>query len=407
MQGLCLALALKQLNIPCDVYEKRSSSHKQGAAIILSPNALRILDSLGVYERIRKQGFNFKALTYKNEAGETTDAYYFGHAELYGYDSLRIDRHVVINALLAVLREHGTTVNYEKQFSHIISETAESVAFAFADGTEASAPFLIGADGVHSIVRKQIFPSSEATYSGMMAMIGQTETAKIRFPAENYDLPVHIAAKPGAFLIVPEDYSGSKTMAAMQKWFPGRDQAGWKELRANRREVLRIYRGELDQWPDVARSAIESVTAENLNIWPFYLAPNLQTWMSTTGRIIIIGDAAHAIPPSAGQGVNQAVEDSYMLALVLSKVSPRVPMARALEFWQTFRQERVEKVIELTAQVNARRLPLAEQAKLPPGAVWKDESEFKGEGGQLRWLYEPDLDKVVSSWVQGKTEGSW
>ena len=374
---------MKWLNIPSDVYEKRSSSHKQGAAIILSPNALRILDSLGAYERIRKQGFNFKALTYKNEAGETTDSYYFGHAELYGYDGLRIDRHIVIDALLALLQEHGIVVSYEKQFSHIISETAERVAFAFADGTETSAPLLIGADGVHSLVRKQIFPSSGATYSGMMAMIGQIETAKIRFPTDNYDLPIHIAAEPGAFLIVPEDYGGSKTMAAMQKWFPGRDQAGWKALRANRSEVLRIYRGELDQWPDVARSAIESVTAENLNIWPFYLAPKLQRWMSATGRIVIIGDAAHAIPPSAGQGVNQAVEDSYMLALVLSKISHQIPMARALEFWQTFRQERVKKVIELTAQVNARRLPLAEQAKLPPGAVWKDESDVSGEGGQL------------------------
>ena len=359
---------------------------------------------MGVYKEIQKHGYNFKALTYKNEAGETTDAYYFGHAQLYGYDGLRIDRHIVIGKLLKALLEYGIGVNHEKKFSHIVSETTDSVIFAFEDGSEASAPLLIGADGVHSAVRKQIFPFAEATYSGLMAMIGRIETAKIRFPVENYDLPVHIVARPGAFLIVPEDYNGSRTMAAMQKRFPGRDQDGWRELRADGDEVLRIYRGELSEWPSIAQSAIEAVTAENLSIWPFYLVPKLGKWMSDTGSIVLIGDAAHAIAPSAGQGVNQAVEDSYMLALVLSKISLQISISKALGFWQTFRKERVEKVIELTAQVNARRLPLAEQAKLPPGAIWKDDSSVSGEGGQLRWLYEPDLDQVVASWAEEKAK---
>lgn len=59
-------------------------------------------------------------------------------------------------------------------------------------------------------------------------------------------------------------------------------------------------------------------------------------------------------------------------------------------------------MLELTKQMNAKRLPPAEQAKLPPGAIWTDDSATCGEGGQLRWLYEPDLDVDVAEWVAGR-----
>lgn len=52
--------------------------------------------------------------------------------------------------------------------------------------------------------------------------------------------------------------------------------------------------------------------------------------------------------------------------------------------------------------MNARRLPPAEQAKLPPGTIWEDDSATRGEGGQLRWLYDPDLDKDMAEWLAAR-----
>ena len=88
-----------------------------------------------------------------------------------------------------------------------------------------------------------------------------------------------------------------------------------------------------------------------------------------------------------------------MLAILLSQLSLKVTLPSALSFWQKYRQERADKVLELTQQMNAKRLPPSEQAKIPPGAIWKDESATRGEGGQSRWLYEADRDKHVTSWV--------
>jgi len=89
--------------------------------------------------------------------------------------------------------------------------------------------------------------------------------------------------------------------------------------------------------------------------------PRLERWASDVGKVIVLGDAAHAVPPTTDQGVNQAFEDIYMLALLLAGLSENVTLPNALGFWQTFRQERVEGILLLTRQ----RLPLVEQAKLP------------------------------------------
>src|ERR1700739_2576285 len=121
LQGLSLALALSQQSISCTVFELRSVSFKEGGAIVLSPNALRILDDLGVYKRIRNKGFSFEALTFKNESGLTTGRDFFCSEKLYGYQGLRIYRQALIDELLMMLRERDITIHYEKKFSRVLS----------------------------------------------------------------------------------------------------------------------------------------------------------------------------------------------------------------------------------------------------------------------------------------------
>lgn len=81
LSGLALALSLHKQSIPCTVYEARSASLDIGGAIMLSPNALRILDAVGIYDRIRVHGFEFQNLYFRSSEDEARDSYEFGNRQ--------------------------------------------------------------------------------------------------------------------------------------------------------------------------------------------------------------------------------------------------------------------------------------------------------------------------------------
>ncbi|CAH0043197.1 unnamed protein product [Clonostachys rhizophaga] len=399
LAGLTLALALHDLNIPSTVYEARSEDFDQGGGVVLSPNALRVLDSVGAYSRIRDKALQFDVLTFTDGENKVTDEYYFGSKELYGYKAIRIMRKELLDELKAMLRERNIPIHYNLKVTTINSENPDKVEFTFANGESVSTPLLIGADGIHSTVRTSFLPDIKPLYAGFMGINSVVQRSQLRIP-DNYSLPASVGAKPGAFLLVPQKPDGSELFIGSQRVFPELDGPGWDELRQDKQKLYGMLQENKSDWPDVVQSALEVTPVDRMGFWAFYGLPPLPSWLSESKRIILVGDAAHAIPPTAGQGANQAFEDVRSLATVLSRLSPDVPLERAAARWQAYRQERIKKVLELTNQMNAKRLPEAQRASLPASAIWSDTSLTQGKGGELRWLYEPDLAKEAEKWVE-------
>ncbi|KAI3318675.1 kynurenine 3-monooxygenase [Xylariaceae sp. AK1471] len=399
LAGLTLALALHGLNIPCTVYEARPEEYDREGAIMLAPNALRVLDSVGVYEQVRDKAFQFDVLTFKDGQNKTTDEYYFGSQKLYGYSAMRILRQQLLGKLKAALRERSFTIHYNARFRKIISDGPAEVEFEFGDGRTASATLLIGADGIHSAVRNTFLPEVRPVYSGFIFIDGAVKRSQLRIP-DNYSLPATVLGKRGAFLLVPQSPDGSEIFIGTQRRFVEQDTAGWESLRNDKQRLYDMLQEGKDEWPDVVQSALEAAPAEKTGLWAFHGIPPLGSWTSESKRIILVGDAAHAIPPTAGQGANQAFEDVQALATLLSKLSPEIPLDRAVARWQEYRQDRIAKVLELTHQMSRKRLPESERAKLPPGAIWSDQSLTRGDGGELRWLYDPDMEQEAVKWAQ-------
>ena len=398
LSGLCLALVLHDGGIPATIYEARAADFVEGGWIILSPNALQVLHKLGIFERVHSASYEFQALKYKNDHGEITDVYYHGHQTLYGFNALRVPRQVVIEEIKLKLSERNIEIKYNIRFSHVISESRDSVRFAFRDGTTSSASVLVGADGIHSTVRKYMYPEVIPRYLGILGAAFGVPLSSIRLPKEDFTFPVVISAKPGTIMMLPQRTDGSLiNIVQMASGYPEQSREGWEALLStNTEEVIRLFQKDMHAWPDVIQSALENISKDTLRVWPFYAVPRLEHWASNGKRVILIGDAAHAMPPTTGQGANQAIEDAYTLGSLLGNLDEKLDLAEALELWQAFRQERTDRLMEMTTLINNKRMPLAKQANLPESAVWKGAGE---DPAQMSWLYGVDLEKVVSEWV--------
>lgn len=359
---------------------------------MLSPNALKILDALGVYERIRGKGYNFELLEYKDESGKLLETYEFGGKEKYGYAALRIYRHVLIDELLAMLKEKNLPVHFGKKFTKVVEETEKGVTWEFQDGSIGSADLLVGADGIHSTVRRYLYPDLKPTFTGMAGITAAVPTKQLKLPM-GYYIPVTISTPQGSFVIAPQQVDGSEVLIGKQKRMPedhGKD--GWVRVLADKESLVRFLQKDTEHFPEFVQNAAADIPHGKINVWPYYIVPQLEKWTSEKRRVVILGDAAHAIPPSAGQGINQAFEDIYIFALLLAKAHT-VDLKKSLEFWQQYRQDRIAKVMVLNNQIEFRRMPKEEQDKMPVGS--KQEIE-------LGWLYQADFKNDVDRWVDSR-----
>lgn len=367
---------------------------------MLSPNALRVLSHLDLYTTLRDQGYNFSQIIFKEHTETTTDHYYLGSSELYGFPALRIYRQTLLSSLRAQVQKFNIPILYDHKFSHVISESEDGVKFAFTNGTVANAEILVGADGIHSSVRKYIAPSIVPTYSGQVAITAAIEHAKLEYPrGVEYTLPVAIHGPNGAFVMAPQNRDGSEVLVGTQRAWPEQDRQGWDALLADKGKLLELLRQGIDDWPGIVRSALDNVPPATLGIWPYYVVPKLPDWASQNEfkRVVILGDAAHAIPPTAGQGASQGFEDAFTLAGLLGRLSEKVTLTGALKWWREMRQERVDKVIELTLQLNNTRLPQKEREVLMKGQTWQS-----GDEGELGWLYNKRIEEDLVEWVESR-----
>ena len=389
IQGLSLALLLQQRSIRCTVYELRPRNVGSAGALMLAPNALRILDDIGAYSKIRARGYNFEAVEFKDDHDQTIDQFLMGSDEQYGYKALRIPRQAVLEELRALAQERMITVRYEKRFLQVLAETENGITFRFADGSTSDADILIGADGIHSAVRAFVCPETKPIFSGQLAISAVVQRPHLRFPpGMDYHLPAIIHGRNGGMLMLPQSFDGSDVVVATQKAYLEQDRSGWASLAADKHQLYDMIQSRKSEWSDVVQSALECIHPENITIWPYYSLPKVSRWSSTGGRVVLLGDAAHAIPPTAGQGACQAFEDALSLAVLLAGLASPALLAEGLHLWEGMRKERIDKVAVLTMQLGNNRLPQAEREKLPKGQYWNS-----GEQSNLLWLYRENIEE--------------
>ncbi|EHK97673.1 putative oxidoreductase yetM [Glarea lozoyensis 74030] len=289
----------------------------------------------------------------------------------FGYKALRVYRRIVLRELRAVAADRGISVFYGRKFSKVVDEGEEGVTFEFEDGTR----------------------------DGNMCITSAVKRSQLRLPTPYFPLPSSISSTLGVVVLAPQDPAGEEILVLTQRQHPEQDKEKWDIVRNNKHKLHSILQTGKETWPDVVQSALEHLDIQKLSVWPFYLVPGLTTWKSEKGGVIIIGDAAHAIPPPAGQGASQALEDAFSFSYLVSKLSKLDDRNEALMKWEKYRMARMERVTELTRKLSNRRLPAEALVKLLLEDVFVDGAK---EGQS--WLYEPRIEKTVDDLLSKLTK---
>jgi 2-polyprenyl-6-methoxyphenol hydroxylase-like FAD-dependent oxidoreductase len=176
LSGLSLALHLSAQGIKSTVYEFRPANYSQGGEIALSPNALRVLDHLGISNALSKNGFNSDTMTLLNRSGKALGTLVQG--SLFGYAGLRLKRTFVKEALVAECGKRGVEIMYGKRFMKVVEGEGKIKVF-FEDGSMVSVDLVVGADGLRSGVRGFVNDKVKATYNGTMMIYGKISASTL------------------------------------------------------------------------------------------------------------------------------------------------------------------------------------------------------------------------------------
>lgn len=336
--GAALALFLKKAGMPAAVYEAHAYAKTMGVggSLNIAPNGMHVLAALGLADRVIERGSKVPVSHFRDSQGRLLGRLAYGVQALYGQPAVTVSRSALAWVLADEMRVQGIEVHENTRLKSI-DEHADAITLRFEDGTHAQADCVVGADGIHSRVRHHILPQGpRPEYLGMVAVGGSTPLASL--PGITPDQIESLTYTFGTNFF---GYGGgdSGTMIWWSNlWRSAEYSAGelaQLDEQAIRRELLAQYRGFAEPIPSLIAHSGEML---RLNL---YDIRSLSTWQR--GRALLIGDAAHAVSPNAGQGASLALEDAMYLAKLLREA--RGEPLRAFRQFETDRKPRVEAIV--------------------------------------------------------------
>ncbi|MCV6598569.1 MAG: FAD-dependent monooxygenase [Mangrovicoccus sp.] len=373
--GLTAALALARRGAQVTVLEQAEALREVGAGIQVSPNAMRVLWALGLGEAIGACAPAAASVTLRDYAGgrEVAHLDLAGMAELGGYRL--VHRADLVAELAQAAQAAGVRLRLGVTVS-AVQAGAAGVRLDFADGGYATAPLVIGADGVRGLARSAI--SGRAPEPAFTGQVAWRALVPLPTPVEPR---VQVMMGKGQHLVCyPLRDRRVMNLVAVQEradWAP----EGWhhEDDPDNLRAAFADFGGPV---PDLL------ARVKQVNLWGLFRHEVPDQW--ARGRLVLLGDAVHPTLPFLAQGACMAMEDAWVLAECLSA---REDISAALTAYQSARLARCRRIVA-AANSNAwayhLRMPGFRQAahlalrlgdSLAPGAALR----------RFDWLYRHDV----------------
>ncbi len=308
--GMTFALAALRRGMRVRVYEQAPKITVVGGGISIAPNSLKVLHALGLKDSLEAVACYPKSGTIRdgNDGSVVASTSFEGYDEEYGAPYMQIHRADLHAALLNAAQEIDPEVlSLGKSMTGLAMHHA-GVEIAFADGGQAHADVLVGADGLKSSVRSALFGERGARYTGVVAWRGTVNMDALPEDSRIFDSNVWVGTNR---TIVQHPVCSGTVMhvsglAADQPW----SEEGWT-IRSSVDEAINAFAG----FDPRVLTILGSIPPDQCFKWALHDRDPLPTW--TKGRAVLLGDAAHAMLPFLAQGAAQAIEDAWVLAAAL------------------------------------------------------------------------------------------
>jgi len=359
--GLAAAIALRKTGHEVTIFEQASRYGRVGADINLTPNAVKVCDGLGIGAELREHGAQpTHRISRTWDTGEETSRLEMAEAAVRNYDApqVTIHRADLLEALTRRLPEG--VLRLEKRV-RTAGERAQGAFIRFADGSEQEFDLVVGADGIHSVVRAALFGEDKPEFTGLVsfrATVGRDKVANL----PHIDAFTKWWGPEPTIQIVTFPLNRGRE----QFIFATTAQDGWREeswtLPGDVHELREIYQ---DFHPE-ARALLDACTEVTKSA--LYVREPMARW--SRGAVTLLGDACHPMVPFMAQGACMALEDAVVLSRALAGVAA-ADVPQALQRYENTRKERTARV-----QRGSRG------------------NEWLKEGGNADWVYGYDAWQV-------------
>jgi 2-polyprenyl-6-methoxyphenol hydroxylase-like FAD-dependent oxidoreductase len=332
--GLTTAIALRRVGFDVEVFERAPELRAAGFGLSVMSNATAALATLDIDLGLDKRGRVMETYHVKDRRGRLIREFPFPEIiQRLGVPCVCISRADLLTALLDAATDIPITLNATADRFEVVGDRAH---VRFSDGQWAEADLLVGADGFTSAIRRQLAgPDEPSRDSGYIAWLGITEYQHPRFEPGSV---VHLWGDGMRFGLV--DIGRGRLYWWATKNMPFEQSSTWTGGKA---EVLNYYSG----WPDEVREAIRVTPPSDLLTLNTKDRPFLRRW--GTGPVTLLGDAAHPMLTSLGQGSAMAMEDAAVLAKHVQH-APDVPSG--LRGYEEARYDRTRIIVEATRTIS-------------------------------------------------------
>ncbi|KAF7593206.1 hypothetical protein BBP40_011836 [Aspergillus hancockii] len=388
--GLSVAIALRQLPyIDVELFEQAVELREIGASIAISPNGLRSLEKLGVLnaleEDIAFRGPSAIPMIYRHwKTNEVINQDHFVDVPLRRHQTARFHRGHLHAALLEHVPPEIIHLNKKVIFT---DASHDGVTVRFADGTHTHGDILIGADGIHSRVRKSIAPNHQLFFTGKVFLRSTFDASLV---ADIPDLPLDSAHWWGPNENFFASRLGKNQYTTVSNFdLPKSADGKVEELKWDGEENIEVLRQRHKDWNPVVKALVDRTPYTR--IYPNFAGETLPTWVFKS-RVSLVGDAAHTHGGAFAAGGSLAIDDAYALFLAFRHVfgasraqKPELEEIRnALALYDETRRPHAEKLLAIVlkgvgAQVTSPDSDdvLVQRAKNKPDTTWLSEHDVE------------------------------